>query len=717
MIGFNQKQEAMRLWEILWESRAMIADFNCTDDQIAAACGEAAAKKDQVLRWYAALAFRVSRWALSGRYALCFHKADKVQRQPYDLLACLEVQPQEQAAFDEAMRGWQEPETDAAAPEPTLAAGGFRVLRPEYLAGLPEHHWPRARILYDRLLRIQPMRMLLARLMPLAEVLEDTAAPADRQELQLSVRVRKAVKEIVGAKGFRSPIPAWQERRSGAALDLQGNNFTILDRLMDNWDRKLDDNEQFVLPVATIQTARHMPSLLTAAIVHRLSANRSSGSRPQYVAIPGGHTLLGIYDKTDRSAPEKFFRNVTQTQTIRPRRLMRVRPYAGVQLLQVSDDMRTLMEKTPYCESDVGRPVAERPNVFCAKDEGGREVARLLEAEVRERELLDGKACLKAFVKDDPVSDAQMLRVITELRGVSEEFFRQKKVPEKAVSEIGSVTNASGNIRWKAMGRLMAYAARERMLFLPCPDQSVPPEITELLRALEEDGAQRAGFLAFASSLAQQPVKLNMRFDGAARDRVLCVLCTPESRFVRLIAWLEEADACQREGRLPQLREPDFTASELSEFSMYGLWKFIYSGTGMTRGVKPFSLKAEKAVTAQDVCFRLVCLWFRMLRCSADESLQICYCRSEPEQAAFRAETGAVRFADVLARSRQGDCVPDKLTPDRLRQLVAGLQSEQLEIKKTDRPTGRRGRKQEAGLAEIRASQQDEAEICFKISL
>ena len=148
MLGFNEYQEALNLWELLEASKEWVEEFNHVPETARTSPkGEAWTEDeaaDQELTLYLKLALRMEQRRLSGRYALRFAAADEAQRHPYELLSRLDV---------------QEGETTAHAFTPEQQC---------LLAGLTPEQRLRLGVLYHRLMYVKPMRILFERLSQLA---------------------------------------------------------------------------------------------------------------------------------------------------------------------------------------------------------------------------------------------------------------------------------------------------------------------------------------------------------------------------------------------------------------------------------------------------------------------------------------------------------------------------------------------------------------------
>lgn len=693
MIGYNEKQEALKLWSLLQSSQLMLKEFNASPAEIARACDVADAADEEALqaarvRWYAWLALRVRAWRRSGDYALCFAYAQRAQRQPYDLLARLEVQDVEREAYEQIVPKLSQKEScvlsvgeakDLQEPsrkeEPTFEVDGFRVLRMVYLQGLTaQEDVMRARILYDRLLRILPMRELMERLSSLLKALENVA-PLDEnakvKDVWLEQEVMSELDKLV-TSSFCQPIAPIQERASGAALNVDGNDFTILDRLMDNWDKTLSDEVEFTLPMDAVRRVGFMPSLLTAGIVHKVARAKAAvaegkrASERQFVAIPGGHTMLGIYDNADRSAPEKFFEAVSKDQALKGKRLMRIKPYMGLQLMQLDDETEKLMSRKGGADE-----------TFRAEDQGGRQVAEKLSCQVAEAKELESSECFKTLINGKPLDDEKMKVALRELREAVKDFFRLTEIPEKCKGPITTYTWTKMS-RYKAVSQLLAFGAGDSLLQMSCPAGETPRAIIALLNELDADQARREEYAAFVSSLKDWPVQLYIRYYEQYLHREYWSVAYPESRYAMLKAWLERAAKAKDNGDMSKLAEPTFSARQLREYCWHGMKRFLYSGTS----VQSFALKPKKNVFEVDIFFQMACMWFRNQHLKDLEELWFVGTENCPEESYFLVRNEKTRFVDILAETDEADQSAGKLTPKLLKELLVGTNSDCVKLTK-----------------------------------
>lgn len=695
MIGYNERQEALNLWSLLQESQQLLQKFNESTEEIAKACDVADMKDAEAVqaarvKWYVSLSLRMRALRRSGQYAMPFLHADKAQRHFYDLLARLEVQDVELEAYDrtlpklsEAERGpLSEEERNAlqaqasaeAEPvpeeseEPTFEVDGFRVLRMACLEGLMDpKDVRRARILYDRLLRIQPMRELMGRLSSLLKAMKQAAPTDDHmdpKEVWLDAKTMENLNKVV-TDSFCKPIACVQDRKSGASLNLDGNNFTILDRLMDNWDKPLAEEAEFRLPIDAIRKAGSVPSLLTAGIVRKVAATAAGEGAPaskarQYVPIPGGHTMLGIYDSTERDSPEKFFQTVAQHQALPEKRLMRISPYMGVRLIQLDDETETQMAR-----------MAENADTFCAEDLGGRQVAEKLQIQVDKEAKLNARECFGRLVKGELLDDDKAKAAIAELRIAVEDFFRLEKIPNDIKGDI-RVYGDTKHSRHKAVCQLLAFFARGTLKLMGCPAGRVPREIEEKLDDLASNDQERREYQAFIRSLIDWPMQMYIKFEEAYRYREYKVIAHPECRFSQLKAWLARAAKAKKDGTMDKLVEPGFSVSQLKEYCQYGLNRFLYAGSSTSF----FALEPERTVSETDIFFRMACMWFRNHHKEKGQDIWFVAIGNSPEKSYFLVRNEKFTFVDMFAETDEADQLAGKLTPKLLRELLVGANSD-----------------------------------------
>lgn len=270
MLGFNEYQEALNLWELLQASKGWVEEFNSVPETARTSPGgekwtedEAA---DRELALYLRLALQMEQRRLSGRYALRFAAADEAQRHPYELLSRLNVQDGETEAY------------------------AFTPEQLPLLEGLSDDEQQRLGVIYLRLMHIRPMRILFERLSQLAH--------AVRQELkgETPAQKRSRLLRVTQAQPWRRKIAPRMEGGSvrGPSLDVVDNGFSILDRIMDNWDRPLRRDSCVALPDTLLKETDSPELLLTTAMMHRVHTGEEKPRGMSFHAIPGGHMALGV---------------------------------------------------------------------------------------------------------------------------------------------------------------------------------------------------------------------------------------------------------------------------------------------------------------------------------------------------------------------------------------------------------------------------------------
>lgn len=625
MIGYNERQEAENLLALLLESREKLARFN-------AACAAPTEDEASRLRALTGSFLPLAAWAeaaqQSGRYALCFSPADKVQRAPYDLLARLPL---------------------------TEAETGALEGHDELFAGLDEAETQRMRRLYHRLLCIQPLRTLLERLLSLAALAHKKydAARLLREQLKLT-----------GSAAWRAEIPLYQERRSGTSLQLQDHDFTIIDRLIDNRGKTLREDRGFALPVALMERTACPETLMTAAIAHRTGAGRD---RQPYHAIPGGHTALGVYGG---GTPETFFDEAAKDQQRRRNPVLRMRSYGRMRLVQVDEAAAAQLSKTRYDAAKAALPMEQR-KLFGAEDDGGRRILPQLEGELRLRYALSDEDCMSSFFKGEEQLEIQRVKAMRGLRAMAEQFFAEAELPQNFNNDDPALFINVGKKKLcqRAVRMLIAHAAGGRMLREPCGNGQLPQSLHQLLDALEETPERRSTFLQDVRSMGGYATKLNVRYD-ALGDGTRCMLAvrSPAMDVSPLEAWLREDAATA----------PDFTMQQLSAMCLYGLLRFLYYGQEVGTGAKAggFSLAVSTgARRAPDVYFQLLCLWCAVQLGGGTALLQPD--QEHPENSLFVVRNRAVRFVDLLAGA---DTQPCRFTPETMAAFVRRLGGIRLRI-------------------------------------
>lgn len=616
MIGYNERQEAENLLELLLASREKLNAFNAPDDD--------SASDDALLARYLPLAAWAVQARDSGAYALCFTPADKVQRMPYDLLARLPLRESETGVFE----------------------------GPDALfAGLDTAENLRMRRLYHRLLGILPMRTLLERLLTLA-ALEGRRYDAPRLKQE---RLR-----LLRDPAWRAAIPLCQERRSGTKLQLQDHDFTILDRLIDNRGKTLREDAGFALPVAMMERTACPPALMTAAIALR----QNGGETPAYQALPCGHTALGVYGT---GTPESFFDEALRDQQRRSRPVLRVRAYGQLRLMQVDGEAAQLLRKTRYDAAKSALPMEER-KLFGAADDGGRHILPQLSLELQARYELSDEACMCAFFKGEEQVEIQRLKAMRGLRAMAEAFFAQAELPKNFNNDDPALFINVGKkkLAQRAARLLIAHGAKDRLLMEGCPDGKIPPTLAALLDELEGSPQRRSAFLQDIRSMGESRTKLNVRYEGSAGTRMMLAVRSPQTDLTSIENWLQEGGTAV----------PAFTPKELTASCTYGLQRFLYYGQEVGTGAKQgdFSLSASTgARRAPDVCFQLLCLW-----CAAQSggTATLHPHSAGPEKTFLRLRNGDVPFVELLAEAK----TPFAFTPAAMAAFVPQLPGLRLKI-------------------------------------
>ncbi|MBQ2952000.1 MAG: hypothetical protein IJE07_00420 [Clostridia bacterium] len=624
MIGYDEYREAGNLLSLLYESRLMLPRFNDCGDIFTQALSQGEQVLNAVLPAllgeYAALAIWAHDRRQSGLYALCFDEAREVQRKPYDLLARLEPQ------------AW---ETDEA------------PLAPELLLGLTDAEKTRVRRLYHRLLCIQPMRLLLERLSRLEEAL---ALPPGQREAEIA--------QCICEEGFCDPIPMFMERRSGQRLDLRDNDFTILDRLMDNWDRPLRQEPDFRLPAEIFQYTTCGRKLMTAAIAHKAA----SGSR-QYRAIPGGHIALGVYDGSRK--PDAFFKAVTTKPGGREKRLLHVLGYAGTRLVRLTGTAVKCFVNAPQAED------------FRAADDGGQNLLPRLSDDVLIR-LEAKKTYLREFIREELKGDDQRHRAIGELRRLVEAVFAAGTLPEKVSGEIGAKANSGPNQGARLAGMLLAHHVGEGLRCLPCPGGKPPAPLLALMDALRDDPEACKAFWKDMRQKHAGKVRLDVRYVGEGNDRALWVLCIPGKPCKPQEQWLSAAAAAAKQRALDGLSEPPFSCAELRSIMREGLLRFLYFRNSVGTGNAAFGLSTSPRIRPRDIYFHLLCLWCA-LQLNDGKITQLTADYENPENSQFETRNGPRTFVELFEGADTQACT-EHLTPGRLRGFLQQTVAKELRI-------------------------------------
>jgi len=624
VIGYNERQEAENLLALLLESREKLTAFNAA----CAASDDEEARQCALTGCFLPLADWAEAAMNSGRYALCFTPADKVQRAPYDLLARLPL---------------------------TEAETGALEGRDELFVGLDVQEAQRMRRLYYRLMCIQPLRTLLERLLALA-------ALAHRK--YDAVRLRQEQLRLTGNAAWRAEIPLCQDRRSGTTLQLQDHDFTIIDRLIDNRGRTLREDRGFALPVALMERTACPQTLMTAAIAHRISGNQE---KQPYCAVPGGHTALGVYAT---GTPEAFFDEAAKDQQRRRNPVLRMRAYGRLRLVQVDDTAAVQLGKTRYDAARAALPMEQR-KLFGAEDDGGRHILPQLESELRLRHELSDEECMSRFFKGEEQLEMQRVKAMRGLRAMAEDFFREPELPKNFNNDDPALFINVGRkkLRQRAVRMLIAHQAAVRMLREPFGGGQMPQSLRQLLDALEQSPESRSAFLQDVRSMGGYATKLNVRYENLPDGtRCMLVVRSPAMDVSGLEAWL-------REGGSTVL---DFTPQALKVMCLYGLQRFLYYGQEVGTGAKAgeFSLAVSTgARRAPDVYFQLLCLWCAVRLGDGTAFLQPEL--HQPEISLLKTGNGDVRFVDLFAGTDTGAL---RFTPSAAAELVRQMAGLRLRI-------------------------------------
>lgn len=644
------------LLTLLRQSREKLRLFNMTDAEIAREKAVDAgnvenAEKVACVRaeWYASLV----RWAAdarrTGAYALCF-SASQVQRKPYDMLAVLPLTAEE---------------TEQATEE---------TLPDRLLQGLTDEEKTRARRLYHRLLCIQPMRLLLDRLLQLDAALAETAE--GERPARLRAETAKAA--------FRAVIPETMERSSGQRLDLEDNDFTILDRLMDNWDRTLQEKPEIVVPMEVINNAANEQTLLAATVAYGSRGDMPAGGSMPYRAVPGGHVALGVYAD---GAPEKVFESVMKGQKEGAGCVLRVRGYAGTRLVQLSDEACGAFSRVKFSRNAVGKPAGQQKKAFCAVDDGGKHLLPLLAQEIEARETLQDEPWLELLLKGSKLAPAAQDKALSMLQDCAAAFFAEMKLPCRIGEYVAPVRSKSSNLGIRAVRLLLADMAGQEMLRLPCPDGQPPEELCRYLTSMKDDKAKLAAFLERSAKLKPGSVWLDLRY-AVKKPRTLSVLRTDETAHAAVAEYLQSAAQALAAGCFGAHPRPAFSGEELRQACLQGLRRLLFSGNNIGTGSADFVLAGmetgkKSPKKAVDDVFQLFCLWCVHRRNGGEEVLFRPDERNAGETS-FMVRNGPVRIVDLIdgkkAEAAEG---AERFTPEALHDFLAGIVGMKLVVNKT----------------------------------
>lgn len=706
MIAFNERLEAANLLRLLKESRSRLADFNADDGQIARAAGvspsDRSAMEQARLEWYLSLALWEETHRLSGRCSLVFSRIDRIQRAPYDLLACCPLTREEQERAD---------------------------VPPSLFAGLSAREQDRKLRLYHRLLCIQPMRRLLERLYALAKLVRESGG--DREQLLAKVADPR----------WRSAISPLEERRSGQSLSVRDNDFTILDRLIANHGRVLRRNRVVRLPGRLLKHAAAPESLLLAAIAGGLDRSRERRTCTQYRAIPGGHVRLDVYRS---GTMEDFVRKAREDQEDRPDKLVYVRPYAGYQLIQLPEEMAGLVphearrplrqgsaggrrarwkraaqtaEASPpehlnragwqelcaaICSLQEPAPVVSPgQDAILAEDNGGNGAYRMLKAGMaaaaqparavgrgssrrrgaasadsqRTARPADNAQCMFEFFRRTELEPVYLARALEELRRQVALFFAADALPDKYSSEpVRPLAKSSASWQGRAIKLLLAHLAADSLIVDERVPGQIPATIDGALTRLAEDAQARADLHAFIARLESAPeawpdITVNVRYGTLGGKPVFLCYAAPLMDDSALRAWVASGSS----GACGMSRE------ELRSACLYGLRRYLFMQAGVTApGGRAFSLKVNRTGVPRepDLIFRLFVIHAVLRLADAAEAkpgtavqARLVKKCAESEKS-FLTITGKERIAFVEEDEQTGQQA-EEFTPERLPEIAS----------------------------------------------
>lgn len=661
MLGYNERQEAENLLTLLQRAGDLLPAFNAQDWQIATAMGispqDGAALADGLLTWYLNLSLWEERERRSGCYSLCFTSPKEAQTHPYNLLARLPL---------------RDGETQEADVPETL------------FTGLDEPQRREKKRLYLRLLRVEPMRLLLARLHELARTAHVCAGrPADE--------MRQALLEKVCDVRWRTPIPPLMEREKGTSLDLNDNEFTILDRMIDNHGRPLREEAMVSVPGWLLENTTSAPALLTAAIACRTDEDPQKRGCVQYRALPGGHTALGLYGE---GTLDNLFRNACRDQNGRQgKRILHVRHYNRYQLVQLTRQAAVglaeaaLQGASGYMPPPMGQPeptwqdalqkllTLESPAAHAAEwtrtpdgrallqvpDNGGNGAYRALLAAVSQRRAAAESAekakrnvsssahtltdALLTFFRGREMAQEQRVLAMENLHAVAAAVFAARKIPAKLSSEqVRGISNSSGSWELRALRLLLSWFSLERLRALPCELGSIPPELEACLQRLRDDEAFCADFRSYCcdAELEKRCIYVYARYSpvvtpqGRGHELLMNALPTPGDSPLR--QWLESNGT----------EAPAFAGEEFARLCRHGLMRHLYRQWNVGKDDESaFRLVPGTAMTqAPDKCFHLACLCFLLRRGIRRAKLEK-DCEN-PENSCLLAGNERVPFVDII---------------------------------------------------------------------
>lgn len=679
MLGFNEYQEALNLWELLEASKEWVEEFNHVPETARTSPkGEAWTEDeaaDQELTLYLKLALRMEQRRLSGRYALRFAAADEAQRHPYELLSRLDV---------------QEGETTAHAFTPEQQC---------LLAGLTPEQRLRLGVLYHRLMYVKPMRILFERLSQLAHGV--------RQQLrgESGVQRRSRLLRIIQSPQWRRKIDSRMEGGSvrGPSLDVVDNGFSILDRIMDNWDRPLKKEGCVVLPDALMKETDCPELLLTTAMMHRMKPEEKQRRGMSFHAIPGGHTALGVYSQESLGTFSKRVRTAcTRGDGKRP--MAAVRSYARYMLVSLSDEAcralteaRTAAGKEAWAaianpfdavEKDSGAswqcvaeelcalqaadaPAAWREDGWCSiPDEGGASLCRAVSAAMQQEDPQQiSHEDVRNFFRGVQQSREEQLRAVRSLRlaisGLMDGASLEPQCSPKRLDTISNVGKKGKSWQTKALLLLLAYlqdqqgcADRWQSVACDVPMNGVPQAVETLLQQMERSPEICRSFAAFHGAVARD-------------EKPLCCMlrCDVQGDHLRLSGWLgamPEMDAMESWMKADGQQEPAFTPEELKRCARQGLIRFLVRRKGFGTNEsesKPFSFEISRC-SRVDRVWQLTCLYV-LTRCAPTLAAELRWQEDEALESRFHVAGGwSMSLLEALNRMSQ-------LTGSEMQQLAA----------------------------------------------
>lgn len=661
MLGYNERQEAENLLTLLRRAGDMLPAFNAQDRQIASILGispmDGVALADGLLTWYLNLALWEERERRSGCYSLCFSSPREAQTHPYNLLSRLEL------------KEWETQEADVSE---------------ALFTGLNESERREKRRLYLRLLRVEPMRLLLARLYELARVARTCAGRPDAE-------IRQALLEKICDSRWRAPIPSTLEREKGVSLVLNDNEFTILDRMIDNHRRPLREDALVSVPGWLLENTISAPALLTAAIACGTDEDPQKRGCVQYRALPGGHTALGLYGE---GALDNLFRSACRDQTARQgKRILHVRHYNRFQLVQLTrqaaegmaedhvrgvcrcmplplaqpeKDWQGALQKLLALESPAVQmaewtKTADGRAVLRVQDNGGNGAYRALLAAVDQRkeaaELAERAKqnvsnsahiltdALLAFFRGREMTQEQRVQAMENLHAMIADVFAARKIPAKLSSEQArGISNSSSSWELRALRLLLSWFSFERLRTLQCELGSIPLELEACLLRLRDDENFCADFRRYCcdAELENRCIYVYARYSpvvtprGRGHELLMTALPTPGGSLLR--RWLESNGT----------EEPTFTGDEFARLCSQGLMRHLYRQWNVGKDDEAaFRLVPGTAMTqAPDKCFHLACLCFLLRRgiCNAEMEKN----REKPEDSCLLAGNERVSFVDII---------------------------------------------------------------------